>query len=87
MRNEFVHFQFPLQVVVDKIGELCASLDASEGAAFPHAAGDELEGCSKGCQPYFQQLEDTFMGKYSRLVLISCPAAATPMMILWPQPL
>ena len=24
---------------------------------------------------------------YSRLVLISCPAAATPMMILSPQPL
>lgn len=43
MRDELVHLELALQVVVDQIGQLGAALDAAEGAALPHAAGDELE--------------------------------------------
>ena len=45
MRDELVHHQLTTQVVVDQTGQLCAALDASECAALPHTAGDQLERC------------------------------------------
>lgn len=41
--DELVDLQLAGHVVVDQVGELRAALDATEGAALPHAAGDELE--------------------------------------------
>lgn len=96
VRDELVDFQLARQVVVDQVRELRAALDAAERAPFPHAAGDELEcwlggpvvsagggskggrggGCAAG--GHIRNL---------RRVLISWPAAATPMTMLCPQPL
>lgn len=47
MGDELVDLKFALQVVVDKVGQLGAALDATEGASLPHTTGDELERCSK----------------------------------------
>jgi len=44
VRDELVHLQLAGQVVVNQARELGAAFDAAEGAAFPDAAGDELEG-------------------------------------------
>jgi hypothetical protein len=46
--DELVDLQLAGHVVVDKIGELRAALDAAESAALPYTAGDELECCGKG---------------------------------------
>ena len=46
MGDELVDLQFASHVVVDKVGELRATFDTSERAAFPDAAGDKLEGWS-----------------------------------------
>lgn len=43
--DELVDLERAVHVVVDEVGELSAALDAAEGAALPHAAGDELECC------------------------------------------
>lgn len=43
MRDEFVDLELAGEVVVDEVGELRAALDATESAALPDAAGDELE--------------------------------------------
>lgn len=45
MRDELVDLEVAVHVVGDETGELRAALDAAERAAFPYAAGDELEGC------------------------------------------
>lgn len=45
MRDELVHLQLAAEVVVHQAGELGAALDATEGAALPYTAGDELECC------------------------------------------
>jgi hypothetical protein len=44
VRDELVDLQVALHVVVNEAGQLRAALDAAEGAAFPYAARDELEG-------------------------------------------
>lgn len=41
--NELVDLELAGHVVIDETGELSAAFDASEGAAFPAASGDELE--------------------------------------------
>lgn len=48
MGDELFHFEVALQVVINETGELCTALDTTEGASFPDAASDELEGC-EGC--------------------------------------
>lgn len=45
MADELVHLQLSGQVIVDQIGKLGATLDATEGATFPYAACHELERC------------------------------------------
>lgn len=45
MTDELVHLQLASQVIVDQIGKLRPTLDATEGATFPYAARDQLEGC------------------------------------------
>lgn len=83
MRNELVDLELAGHIVVDQVRQLRATFDAAERAAFPHAAGDELEGWCDVSLP-------DFSGKRvqnSRLVLISWPAAATPITMLWPHPL
>jgi len=44
MRDELVDLELAGHVIVDQVGQLRAAFDAAERAAFPHAAGDELEG-------------------------------------------
>lgn len=44
MRDELVDLEVAVHVVGHQAGQLCAALDAAEGAAFPDTAGDELEG-------------------------------------------
>lgn len=53
MRDELVHFQFALQIVIHKVRELTAALDSSEGATFPYAPGDELESCEMAISGVF----------------------------------
>ena len=43
MGDELVDLELALEIVVDQVGQLAAALDAAEGAALPHTAGDELE--------------------------------------------
>lgn len=45
MRDELVDLQLAVLVVLDELAHLRAALDAAEGTALPHAAGDELECC------------------------------------------
>jgi hypothetical protein len=44
VRDELVDLEVALHVVGDEAGQLRAALDTAEGAAFPYAACDELEG-------------------------------------------
>ena len=44
MRDELVNLESAVHVIFHEIAHLRAALDAAEGAAFPSAAGDELEG-------------------------------------------
>ena len=46
MRDELVDHQLAAEVIVHQAGELRAAFDTAERAAFPNAAGDELEGYS-----------------------------------------
>jgi len=41
--DELVDLELALQVVVDEVGQLSATLDTAEGAALPYTTGDELE--------------------------------------------
>lgn len=43
MSDELIHLERAAEVVGDEALHLGAALDASKGAALPHAAGDELE--------------------------------------------
>ena len=43
--DEFVHLELAVEVVVDQTGQLCATLDATEGTSLPDTAGDKLECC------------------------------------------
>ncbi len=83
MRDELVDLELAGHVVVDQVGQLRAAFDAAERAAFPYAARDELEGWCEVSVPGVSEGS----GPDSRLVLISWPAAATPMTMLWPHPL
>ena len=47
VRDELVHLEIALQVVVDEARELCAALDATKRGALPHSARDELERCGE----------------------------------------
>jgi hypothetical protein len=83
VRDELVHLELAVHIVGDQAGHLCSAFDAAEGTAFPSTASDQLEG-------YAQSqliLKRRKINEYVRLVAISCPAAATPMMMLSPQPL
>ena len=46
MRDELVDHQLAREVVIHQAGELRAAFDAAERAAFPDAAGNQLEGYS-----------------------------------------
>ena len=48
MRDELVNLEVAVHVIRDQAGQLRAALDAAESAAFPYAAGDELECCCAG---------------------------------------
>ena len=43
VRDELVNLERAVHVIVDEAAHLRAALDTAVGAAFPHAAGDELE--------------------------------------------
>ena len=47
MRDELIDLELAIQVVLDKVWELSAALDTTEGASFPYTTSDELECC--GC--------------------------------------
>src|SRR5271156_1842242 len=83
MRNELVHLQLAVHIVGHEIWELCPSLDTSERATLPYTACDKLESWRK----YISYEPHAYQGVHPRLVEISCPAAATPMIMLWPHPL
>ena len=85
--DELVNLQLAGHVVVDQVGKLSAALDAAEGAALPHAAGDELECCEEVSICTESSRRFFSLEKDLRRVAISWPAAATPMMMLSPQPL
>ena len=85
--DELVDLQLAGHVVVDQVGKLSAALDAAEGAALPHAAGDELECCEEVSICTESSRRFFSLEKDLRRVAISWPAAATPMMMLSPQPL
>ena len=79
MCDELVYLEFASHVIVHEIWELRAAFDPAESAAFPDTAGNELE-----C--YILVLADWIPTQSEchclRRVLISCPAAATPMTML-----
>lgn len=83
VRDELVHLQTALEVIRDKTGELRSSFYTTERAASPSASGYKLEGCN------ISQLLQNSQGeaRNARRVWISWPAAATPIMMLCPQPL
>ena len=89
----FVNLQFARHVVVNEVGQLRSALDAAECAALPLATSDQLEGCMQAKQTQLSSAQlprtrtHTGTQRHSRLVEISWPAAATPMMMDWPQPL
>jgi hypothetical protein len=99
VRDELVDLEVTLHVVGDEAGQLRAALDAAEGAAFPYAARDELEGweelawCgedlgkARGEEGEGMEMDRRGEGLDVRRVAISWPAAATPMMMDSPQPL
>lgn len=41
--DELVHLELAVQVIVDQTGELCATLDTTEGTSLPDTAGNQLE--------------------------------------------
>lgn len=43
MRDELIDLELAGHVIVDKIRQLRAAFDTTEGAAFPYTAGDELK--------------------------------------------
>lgn len=43
MRNELIDLELAIHVILNQVRELCATLHAAESAAFPYAAGNELE--------------------------------------------
>lgn len=87
--DELIHLQTPLEIIRDETGELGSSFYTTKSTPSPSASGHKLEGCD-----VVSQLRN-FFGKMSkgkekgniRRVWISCPAAATPIMMLCPQPL
>ena len=50
MRDELVDLELAGLVVRNQVWQLRAALDAAESAAFPDAAGDELECCKRKSQ-------------------------------------
>ena len=85
MGDELIHLQLPVHIIGHKIRELRAAFDAAESATLPSAAGDELERCIARKSATIQKPNEGNVD--IRRVLISCPAAATPMIILSPHPL
>lgn len=82
MGDKLVDLELTLHVVINEIWKLAAAFDTTKGTASPNTTGDELECCS--CVSLYYQV----VGRRGlRRVEISCPAAATPMTILCPQPL
>jgi hypothetical protein len=47
--DELVHLELAVHVVGNQVRQLRAALDATERAALPHAARDELECCESEC--------------------------------------
>lgn len=83
--DELINLELAGHVIVDKVGQLTAALDATKGATLPYTTSDKLECCD-------HMLADVLLLVHTpvidlRLVLISWPAAATPMTMLSPQPL
>lgn len=84
--DEFVYLQFASHVIVHQVWQLRATFDAAKGTAFPYTAGYKLKRYEIPCQ--YQSMGRARWSRGSlRLVLISWPAAATPMTMLCPQPL
>lgn len=87
--DEFVNLEVTVKVVLDETGQLAAALDTAKGTALPHAASYKLE-CYFGNGGQYRGSSCDKNREHwvnLRLVAISCPAAATPMMIDSPQPL
>ncbi len=82
VRDELIHLQLAGHVVVHQVRELRAAFDATKGTSFPYTPSDELE-----CWEQVRAGQEPREAWYLRRVLISWPAAATPMTILCPQPL
>ena len=47
MGNELIDLEIAVQIIIDKAGELRATLDTTKGASFPDTASDELEGACR----------------------------------------
>jgi hypothetical protein len=63
VRDELVHLEVASHVVGDEVRELGAALYTAESAAFPDAAGNELEGCLSvsGTSLFFSRGTDTYV--------------------------
>lgn len=77
VRDELIDLELAVEVVLHEPWELAASLDATKGTSLPHTAGDELE-----CYMDISFGSGNTDKDNLRLVAISWPAAATPMMML-----
>ena len=86
MRDELVHLERTGHVVAHEVGQLRATLDPTKRTALPHSTRHQLEGWTT-IRQYFGTEKRASGRLNARRVAISRPAAATPMMTLWPHPL
>lgn len=82
MGNVFINLHVASNIVVHEAGQLGATFDATKSTTLPHTPGHKLECCFL-CQPPFvlAQAKEK-KNSHLRLVEISWPAAATPMIML-----
>lgn len=43
VRDELVHLELAVEIILNQAGQLCAALDAAKGATLPYSAGNKLE--------------------------------------------
>lgn len=82
--DELIHLELAVQVVVHETGQLSAALNTTKSTSLPHTTGNQLEGYTT---ELVRGKRDKGRVSNLRRVEISWPAAATPMMMLSPQPL
>lgn len=83
--NEFVNLEITVEVILDKTWKLRAALHTTKCTSLPYTSSDQLECYSKSVSGWTSSRKHIWGNL--RLVEISCPAAATPMIIDSPQPL